>query len=316
MPEPEVKPQDQWLDLQPLIDLELNGLPENYRLPILLCDLEGKTIKEATQQLGWPQGTLAGRLARGRKLLAKRLASRGVVLSASSLAAVVSLNGASAGVPSSLTSSTAKAATMIAAGKATVAGVVPVKIAALMEGVTKVNQLKAAMGVLMAAVCLIGIGAAVVLGQQPDSPKKADPEAKRTEAEEAAVKAMQERLQGTWKCVSMQYGGVKSEPGLTYTIKGNTWETKLDGRVAQSGTFKLVDLDASPKQIDSVITFAEAEVVGERKGVKCEGIFMLDGDSLFMCASDDAAKAPRPEGFFTQEGDGCHAVQLKRVVAR
>ena len=77
MPEPEAAQQDQWRDLQPLLDQELNGLPENYRLPILLCDLEGKTIKEATRQLGWPQGTLAGRLARGRKLLAKRLANRG-----------------------------------------------------------------------------------------------------------------------------------------------------------------------------------------------------------------------------------------------
>ena len=92
MPDPEAVQQDQWCDLQPLLDQELNGLPEHYRLPILLCDLEGKTIKDAAQQLGWPQGSLAGRLARGRKLLAKRLASRGVVLSAGSLAAVVSQN--------------------------------------------------------------------------------------------------------------------------------------------------------------------------------------------------------------------------------
>ena len=135
MPEPEAVQQEKWRDLQPLIDQELNGLPENYRLPILLCDLEGKTIKEATQQLGWPQGTLAGRLARGRKLLAKRLAKREVVLSAGSLAAVVSENVASAGVPTSLMSSTVQAATLIAAGKAAVAGMVSAKVAALMEGV-------------------------------------------------------------------------------------------------------------------------------------------------------------------------------------
>ena len=57
MPEPEAAQHDQWPDLQPLLDQELNGLPENYRLPILLCDLEGKTIKDAAQQLGWPQGS-------------------------------------------------------------------------------------------------------------------------------------------------------------------------------------------------------------------------------------------------------------------
>ena len=154
MPEPEAAQQDQWRDLQPLLDQELNGLPENYRLPILLCDLEGKTIKEATQQLGWPQGTLAGRLARGRKLLAKRLANRGVVLSAGSLAAVVSQNAASAAVPTSLMSSTVKAAAMIAAGQATVAGVVPAKVAALTEGVMKamlLSKLKAATMLLVVA---------------------------------------------------------------------------------------------------------------------------------------------------------------------
>jgi RNA polymerase sigma factor (sigma-70 family) len=137
MPEPEAARQGPWRDLQPLLDQELNGLPENYRLPILLCDLESKTIKEAAQQLGWPQGTLATRLARGRKLLAKRLTSRGVVLSAVSLVAVVSGQVASAGVPASLVDSTVKAATLMTAGQATVAGVVPAKVATLMEGVMK-----------------------------------------------------------------------------------------------------------------------------------------------------------------------------------
>jgi len=46
MPEPEAAQQGQWSDLQPLLDQELTGLPENYRLPNLLCELEGKTIKE------------------------------------------------------------------------------------------------------------------------------------------------------------------------------------------------------------------------------------------------------------------------------
>jgi RNA polymerase sigma-70 factor (ECF subfamily) len=47
MPEPETVPQDQWHDLQPLLDRELNGLPENYRLPILLCDLGGMKTSQS-----------------------------------------------------------------------------------------------------------------------------------------------------------------------------------------------------------------------------------------------------------------------------
>ena len=86
------------------------------------------------------------------------------------------------------------------------------------------------------------------LGEQPDSIRKA-----------ATEKTSQERLQGTWKCAFQHCGGVKSEPDLTCTIKGNTFENKLTGQTNLSGTFKLVDLDASPKQIEWVITFAASE---------------------------------------------------------
>src|SRR5262249_11269762 len=61
-----------WQELQVLLDAELSKLLDKYRVPIVLCDLEGKTINEAARQLGWPQGTLATRLTRGRAQLAKR----------------------------------------------------------------------------------------------------------------------------------------------------------------------------------------------------------------------------------------------------
>ena len=59
-------------DLLPLLDQELSGLPDRYRQAIILCDLEGKSRKEAARLLGWREGTLSGRLARARVLLAKR----------------------------------------------------------------------------------------------------------------------------------------------------------------------------------------------------------------------------------------------------
>src|SRR5262249_11776236 len=148
MPEPAVAEQDPWHDLQPLLDQELTRLPDKYRAAIVLCDLEGKTRKEAAQQLECPEGTIAARLARARAMLAKRLARNGLTVPGGVLAAVLPQK-ASACVPPSVVSSTIKAATV---GQAAVTGVISVKVAALTEGVMKtmlMSKLKAVMSVVL-----------------------------------------------------------------------------------------------------------------------------------------------------------------------
>ena len=65
MPHPEVAPAEA-RDWVPLLDRELSRLPEKYRAAIVLCDLEGRTRKEAARLLGVPEGTLSSRLAAGR----------------------------------------------------------------------------------------------------------------------------------------------------------------------------------------------------------------------------------------------------------
>jgi RNA polymerase sigma factor (sigma-70 family) len=161
MPEPAVAEHDLWHDLQHLLDQELARLPDKYRVAIVLCDLEGKTRKEAARQLGCPEGTLAARLARGRVMLAKRLARHGLAVSGGALAAALSQQAASAGVPTSVVSSTIKASTLVAAGEAAAAGAFPAKVAALTEGVMKamlLTKLKIAT-VVVFLIAVVGVAA-------------------------------------------------------------------------------------------------------------------------------------------------------------
>ena len=51
-------------ELRRVLDDELLHLPEKYRAPVVLCDLEGRTHEEAARQLGWPAGSMSRRLAR------------------------------------------------------------------------------------------------------------------------------------------------------------------------------------------------------------------------------------------------------------
>jgi RNA polymerase sigma factor (sigma-70 family) len=174
MPETQANSRDSWDDLQPLLDRELDRLPEMYRLAILLCDVEGKSIKQAARQLGWPQGTMAGRLARARRMLAKRLSRRGIGLTSGSLAVVLAEHAAAA-MPASFVSATLKAAGLVAAGQ-TVAGAVPVKVAALTKAVVLSMTLMKWKSVLLVAalvLCLCGVGGlSLGLGQQGQASAK------------------------------------------------------------------------------------------------------------------------------------------------
>jgi RNA polymerase sigma factor (sigma-70 family) len=132
LPSPTEAPTDlDSQDVRPLLDEELNRLPDKYRVPVVLCYLEGKTVEETARQLGWPRGTVAGRLARARGLLAGRLVRRGLTLSGAAVVAALSPTAASATVPAPLLAGTLKIATLVAAGQAATTGAASLRVAAL-----------------------------------------------------------------------------------------------------------------------------------------------------------------------------------------
>jgi RNA polymerase sigma factor (sigma-70 family) len=153
LPHPAIEPDEGRRELLALLDKELDRLPDKYRGPVILCELEGRSRKEVARTLGLPEGTLSWRLAQAKKMLARRLSRRGVVLSAGALAEAMSGGVSSAGLSPALRASTVKAVLT--------AGVVPANILALTEGVMKAMLLtKLKITACFAAMMLLaGVGA-------------------------------------------------------------------------------------------------------------------------------------------------------------
>ncbi|MBA4066570.1 MAG: hypothetical protein C0501_23270 [Isosphaera sp.] len=177
LPEVGVTDPDPDGGLRQVLDRELGRLPDKYRAPIVLCDLEGKTFKDAARELGWPEGTLAGRLSRARKLLAARLARAGAVPSTGLV--VLGVGGAaSAGdVPHALIMSAITAGWQVASGQP-MSGL-PLAVAALTQEVLRamfITKLKVlACVLLVGAMTLTGVA---IWARNPtvvsDEPKKAN----------------------------------------------------------------------------------------------------------------------------------------------
>jgi RNA polymerase sigma factor (sigma-70 family) len=79
-----------WKELRVVLDEELDQLPTELRVPLVLCYLEGRTQDEGARQLGWTRRVFRRRLEKGRARLARGLARRGVALSAALFAVMLS----------------------------------------------------------------------------------------------------------------------------------------------------------------------------------------------------------------------------------
>jgi RNA polymerase sigma factor (sigma-70 family) len=169
-------PQDTeliWRDLRPLLDEEVGRLPEKYRLPFVLCYLEGVTNEEAARRLRCPKGTVLSRLSRARQRLRGRLVRRGVELSGAALATVLTSNAGPAAVPAALITDTVRTGLAFAAGCAGAGSAVSLATGVLHS--MFVTKLKWTVVALL-ALCVVGSGVsfagrrAAADGPKGDSP--------------------------------------------------------------------------------------------------------------------------------------------------
>ena len=155
MPEPPARPPaDPWTDLRPVIDEELARLPDKYRLPVVLCDLEGRPQRAVAKHLGVAAATLAGRLSQARRTLAARLTRRGVALSGGAVATLLTERASAGAVGPALADGVVRAAEAVAAG-GVATGFVSAHALNLCEGVMRM--------MLLSKLKAVGAGALAVL---------------------------------------------------------------------------------------------------------------------------------------------------------
>src|SRR5262249_23645299 len=142
---------------------------EKYREPIVPCYLEGLTHEGAAARLGWPVGTVRGRLSRARDLLRSRLTRRGITASAA-VAALESLGDpAKAAVPTALREATIRAVVEVASGS-TIAAVVSGQVAAWVEGASRGLAVRRGLTAAGAFLLLGAVGMGLAMLGAPPSP--------------------------------------------------------------------------------------------------------------------------------------------------
>src|SRR5262249_30854448 len=196
-------------ELHAALHEELGRLPEKYRAPLVLCYLEGHPHEAVARRLGWPIGTVRGRIARGRDLLGTRLIRRGLAPATVLLALGLLPKTAGAG-PVRLVEATVRAGTRVAAGEWVPPGEVPLRVADLEGEVRKamhLTRLKWATAFAL-AVAVTGARVAAVV-----------PRALAVVEDTTQVKAELKKLQGTWVDISYEKAGAKLEEVGEHQLK-------------------------------------------------------------------------------------------------
>jgi RNA polymerase sigma factor (sigma-70 family) len=301
---PESRPD--WLvrDLRPVLDEEIDRLPPKYRVPFVLCHVEGQTNEQAARQLGCPVGTVLSRLARARGRLRARLGRRGLALPAALLAATLTEALACAAVSSSMVRTIAKAAALQAGGKTAGKGAFSPKANALANAISKSRwklKLASALGVVFILVLIAlyfllpGKGTNV----PPDvSAKVVVPKVKPVKIDD------KEKLQGIWRAEKVEMGG-KEMPGakdFRAVFAGDKVNVHVRDAKGPNWTFVL-DQTKQPKTI----------TLRTDKGETQPGIYEFEGDKLKLLMNPKGDT--RPTSFSAQPAESMILLVFQREPA-
>jgi RND family efflux transporter MFP subunit len=145
------------VELERLLHEEIDRLPERYRSPVVLCDLEGRSQEQAARHLGWPVGTVKSRLSRGRDRLRDRLIRRGLAPGMSPMAVAGVFKAPSLSIPPALLDATTTAAVRFAAVGTAVRGSAVTLAEGVLRTMTMTQWWKVATVLLVAGATASGV---------------------------------------------------------------------------------------------------------------------------------------------------------------
>jgi RNA polymerase sigma factor (sigma-70 family) len=226
--------------LHAILDEELTRLPDIYRAAIVLCELEGKTIKQTARELGCPQGTVATRLSRGRALLAKRLTARGLAVSATTLPSLLAPGFLGAAVPGELLNFTCQSV---------LSGATSAPVTTLAKGVLTtmlLKKLKLITAFVVAGLICVGIGLvgkSEMVAQVP--PAKANPLPAPTPA--PVPEKETPKKDADHRAFPKRFGPTYGQSTAFIKLDGTSF--KIRAQMPIFGFIKLTDADGKPVHI-------------------------------------------------------------------
>jgi RNA polymerase sigma factor (sigma-70 family) len=294
------------------LDEALDALPEKYRLPVVLCELQGRPRKDVARQLNIPEGTLSSRLATARKMLAKRLRRHGEVLAGAAPLA--------AGLPA--VPELVRAAGLMLAGRE-ITGVVSAGVIALTEATVKnmfANRLRT---LIVVAVVLATVGIGTDRFRQAafvSSARASDGAVKPVPGTPGTLPADARRLAGTWVFDDAWQGKVEQLFTVWKThivVTGESFSTFHFAGFGKGvrGSFSLGG-GGDPKAIDLKVQALDLTKLGvpvQIPDCTLPGIWKLDGDRLTVVLAGEPG-GPRPTSF-DASGDAVGRITLVRTPA-